>query len=178
MINRNMNKIFSIKKPSNRLLKLYLINSLITGPLFFIVFPPLLFKYLTLQYNFNEDGVSMSWGILFKREVNLTYYRIQDIHLYSGVVHRWLGLADIKIQTASGSADAEMTIEGLTQFEEIRKFLYSKMRGSHEKKPEPDNISKNSKMQSSELNEIKSLLQNTVTELKEARKNLEKISAE
>lgn len=33
------------------------------------------------------------------------------------------------MQTASGSAGAEMTIEGLKEYEEVRDFLYSKMRG-------------------------------------------------
>ena len=71
----------------------------------------------------------MRWGILFRREITLTYARIQDIHLTSNVVERWLKLARIQIQTASASASAEMTLEGLHEFEEIRDFLYSKMRG-------------------------------------------------
>ena len=65
----------------------------------------------------------MRWGILFRREVSLTYRRIQDIHLRSGILQRWLGLADILVQTASGSAGAEMTIEGLQEYEQVREFL-------------------------------------------------------
>ena len=71
----------------------------------------------------------MRVGILFRREVNLTYARIQDIHLRSGFIQRWLGLADIQIQTASGSAGAELVIEGFKEFEAIRDFLYTRMRG-------------------------------------------------
>ena len=48
---------------------------------------------------------------------------------------RWLGLARIQIQTASASASAEMTIEGLHEFELVRDFLYSKMRGVRTAKP-------------------------------------------
>src|SRR5688572_17121229 len=59
----------------------------------------------------------------------LTYARIQDIHLTSNIVERWLRLARIQIQTASASASAEMTLEGLHEFEEVRDYLYSKMRG-------------------------------------------------
>jgi hypothetical protein len=36
----------------------------------------------------------------------------------------------VQVQTASGSAGAEMTIEGLREFEEIRDYLYGKMRGA------------------------------------------------
>jgi uncharacterized protein len=64
--------------------------------------------------------------------VIINYWRIQDIHLRSNVIERWLNLARIQIQTASGSADAEMVIEGLHEFEAIRDFLYSKMRGMKE----------------------------------------------
>ena len=71
----------------------------------------------------------MKWGILFRREIMLTYARIQDIHLTSNIVERWLRLARIQIQTASASASAEMTLEGLHEFEHVRDFLYSKMRG-------------------------------------------------
>lgn len=71
----------------------------------------------------------MRWGVLFRREIHLTSARIQDIHLSSNVVERWLGLARIEIQTASGSAKAEMTIHGVRESEELRDFLYSRMRG-------------------------------------------------
>jgi putative membrane protein len=75
----------------------------------------------------------MRWGILFRREVSLTFARIQDIHLTSNFVERWLGLAKVQVQTASGSSTAEMTIEGLPQFEAIRDFLYSRMRGARDR---------------------------------------------
>jgi putative membrane protein len=82
-----------------------------------------------MQYSFDEEGISMKWGILFRREIMLTYARIQDIHLTSNIIERWLRLARIQIQTASASASAEMTIEGLHEFELVRDFLYTKMRG-------------------------------------------------
>ncbi len=126
----NESKIFAIDRPSPQLLKLYLIRSAISLIFFPLVFPALFFRYYTMRYRFDAEGISMSWGLFFKKEVNLTYSRIQDIHLSSGVVQRWLGLADIRIQTASGSAEAEMVIEGITFCDELRDFLYSKMRGS------------------------------------------------
>lgn len=72
----------------------------------------------------------MSWGVLFKQEVNLTYRRIQDIHLTRNLLQRWMGLAKISLQTASGSSKAEMAIEGVLQADELRDFLYSRMRGA------------------------------------------------
>jgi len=117
------------RRPDRSLLTYYILTSFLLGPLFPVLLIPLYFKYHTLRYVFEDQGISMSWGIIFRREISLTYARIQDIHLSSNIVERWLGLARVQVQTASGSAEAEMTIEGLKDFEPIRDFLYSRMRG-------------------------------------------------
>lgn len=119
-------------RPHRSLLTYYALTSLLLGPFFPFLLVPMYFRYHTLRYRFDDEGVAMSWGILFRREITLTYARIQDIHLTSNVVERWLGLARIQVQTASGSAGAEMTIAGLPHFEQVRDFLYSRMRGARE----------------------------------------------
>jgi len=119
----------SIHRPAPALMKNYVIAALLFGPLFPIAIIPLYFRYHTMRYDFDDEGISMKWGILFRREITLTYARIQDIHLTSNFIERWLRIARIQIQTASASASAEMTIEGLHEFEMVRDFLYTKMRG-------------------------------------------------
>jgi putative membrane protein len=121
--------IFAIHRPSPALFRYYVLSSFLAGPLFFIPLLYLHFRYRTMRYEFDEEGISMRWGILFRREITLTYARIQDIHLTSNILERWLKLARIQIQTASASAAAEMTIEGLHEFEAVRDYLYTKMRG-------------------------------------------------
>jgi putative membrane protein len=123
-------EIFRIERPDPSLMTYYVLASLAAGPFFPFVLLPLYFRYHTMRYRFSDEGVSMRWGILFRREINLTFARIQDIHLTSNFVERWLGLARIQIQTASGSAKAEMTIEGVTEVGALRDFLYSRMRGA------------------------------------------------
>ncbi len=122
-------RIFSITRPSQKLLYYYFIRSLLANVLFPLVFPPMFFKYHTLRYRFDAEGVSMSWGILFRKEINLTYKRIQDIHLTRGILERWFGLATLQVQTASGAAGAEMSIQGIEEYEALRDFFYGKMRG-------------------------------------------------
>jgi membrane protein YdbS with pleckstrin-like domain len=117
-------------RPERALLKYYLLTSFAAGPFFLFPLVPLYFKYHTLRYEIDEEGITMRWGVLFRREVSLTYARIQDIHLSSNFVERWFGLARIQVQTASGSAEAEMTIEGLYAVQQVRDFLYSRMRGA------------------------------------------------
>ncbi len=123
-------EIFAIERPDSSLLTYYVGASLVAGPFFPIVLIPLYFRYHTMRYRFSNEGVSMRWGVLFRKEINLTFARIQDIHLTSNFVERWLGLARIQIQTASGSSKAEMTIEGVRQFRALRDFLYARMRGA------------------------------------------------
>ncbi len=119
-----------ITRPDPVLLAYYFITSFFAGPVFFIPLIPLYFKYHTLKYSFDESGISMSWGILFRREIYLTYRRIQDIHLSRNIIQRWLGLATVAIQTASGSARPEMSIEGIMAADKLRDYLYSRMRGA------------------------------------------------
>jgi membrane protein YdbS with pleckstrin-like domain len=116
-----------------RLLWLYVLRTFamcLLGPWFLVALVPFYFKYHTLRYRFDEEGIGMSWGVLWRREIYLTYTRIQDIHLSRGIFERWLGLATIVVQTAAGSSSAEMNIIGITEFEVVRDFLYSRMRGA------------------------------------------------
>src|SRR5262249_17052272 len=128
----------------------------------------LYFRYHTMRYRFDAEGIHMRWGILLRREIMLNYSRIQDIQLRSNVVERWLGLARIEIQTASGSAGSEMVLEGLLNFVDVCDFLYSRMRGaqSHESRREgaaPDSLA--------------SVLDEVTTELRALRQALEQQNA-
>jgi putative membrane protein len=120
----------TITRPDRALLGYYLFITVLSNVLSPIVILPLFFKYETLRYRFDDEGVSMSWGFLFRREIYLTYRRIQDIHLTRNILQRWMGLATVSIQTASGSTGPEMSIEGILQADALRDFLYTKMRGA------------------------------------------------
>jgi len=120
----------ALKRPDRALLTYYIWISLLALPLFPFVFLPHYLKYRTLRYRFDDEGVSIAWGVLFRREITLTYRRIQDIHVKENLFHRWLDIAALEIQTASGAAGAEMTIEGVREPDRLRDFLYLRMRGA------------------------------------------------
>ena len=122
-------RIRALERPHPALWTYYIIRAVLTGPGLVVMLPYLYFRYHTLRYRLDEEGIHMKVGILFRRETNLTYARIQDIHLHSGILQRWLGLANVQIQTASGSAGPELVIEGFKEYEAIRDFLYTRMRG-------------------------------------------------
>jgi len=126
--------IVAIERPRESLMTYYVLTAIAANFAFPFVFPYLYFRYHTMRYRFDTDGIHMKWGIIFRREVLLNYSRIQDIHLRSNLIERWLGLARIEIQTASGSASTNMILEGMEDPEGMRDFLYSRMRGTREEK--------------------------------------------
>ncbi len=123
--------ISAIERPIDKLWTFYILKAIASNVAIFIVLPLLYFRFHTMRYKFDEDGIHMRWGILVRREIMLNYSRIQDIHLQSNIVERWLGLARIEVQTASGGSDTEMTLEGIPDPGAMRDFLYSRMRGAH-----------------------------------------------
>ena len=92
--------------------------------------------------------------------VLLNYSRIQDIHLRSNLIERWLGLARIEIQTASGADSSNMTLEGMEDPEGMRDFLYSRMRSTREDKTtEADPLAAVMHEIAGELREIRALVE-------------------
>jgi putative membrane protein len=158
--------IMSLERPHRSLWTYYAIRAILTGPGLIIMLPYLFFRYHTLRYRFDEEGIHMKVGLLFRQEVNITYARIQDIHLKSGLLQRWLGLANVEIQTAAGSSNAEVVVEGFKEFEAIRDFLYTRMRGYQSKRsPAPAAPSSD--------NEVVSLLLAIRDELQRTREALQ-----
>ncbi len=125
-----------ISRPADKLLTYYMTCCAFSGPFFPIAIIPYYLKFKTLKYSFDEEGVSMSWGYLFRKEIYLTYRRIQDIHLTRNLFQRWFGLATVAVQTASGNAGPEMSIEGVLEADELRNYLYDQMRGAREEPTE------------------------------------------
>jgi uncharacterized membrane protein YdbT with pleckstrin-like domain len=162
-------KIMALERPHPSLWTYYWIRAILTGPGIIATLPYLFFRYRTLRYRFDNEGIHMRYGLLFRREVNLTYARIQDIHLKSGLLQRWLGLANVEVQTASGSATAEVVIEGFKEYEAIRDFLYTKMRGYQAKPAHPATAGSSS----TNDGEVVNLLHGIRDELRRTREALE-----
>lgn len=134
-------RVHAITRPEPALMTMYVLTSLLAICAAPLVLIPLYFRYHTLWYRFDQAGVSMGYGILFRREMQLTYARMQDIHLSQNIVERWLGIGTVTVQTAGSGAAGNLTIVGVKDFEAIRDYLYAKMRGvradGHDEKHAP-----------------------------------------
>ena len=122
-------QVHAITRPDPQLWTLYLIYRVLSNVAFPLVILPYWFRYKTLRFRFDDEGVSVSYGLIWRRETYLTYARIQDIHVTRNIFERWLGIGTVKIQTASGSSSATESIPGLTAYQEVRNYLYAHMRG-------------------------------------------------
>jgi uncharacterized protein len=122
-------RVAKITRPEPALLIYYALISLFGVFAFPIVFIPLFFRYETLKYRFDDQGVFMSYGILFRREMQLTYARMQDIHLSQNLLERWLGIGTVTVQTAGSGEGGNLGIVGVKDHEAIRDYLYARMRG-------------------------------------------------
>ena len=122
-------RVHLITRPEPALMWLYFLTSLALLCAAPIALIPLYFRYHTLWYRFEPSGVSMGYGILFRRELQLTYARMQDIHLSQNIVERWLGIGTVTVQTAGSGAGGNLTIVGTKDFNAIRDYLYAMMRG-------------------------------------------------
>jgi putative membrane protein len=166
--------ILAIERPHKSLWHYYLLGCIAIPPLFPILILPAYFRFHTMRYRFTDEGISMRWGILFRREIIVNYARIQDIHLRSNIVERWLGLSRVLIQTASGSSNAEMTLEGLREFEAVRDFLYHRMRGVKDPGSNPAaDLAAHTAANTASNGELASVLREIATELRAVRAALE-----
>jgi putative membrane protein len=154
--------IASVERPRKELLTWYFFKALTTVIAFPITMLVLYFRYHTMRYKIDAEGIHMSWGILMRHEIMLNYSRIQDIQLHSNFVERWLGLVRIEVQTASGTSESEMTLEGFPDPEGMRDFLYSRMRGGHAGVAATDGVAT-----------LESVLTEIASELRSIRKQLE-----
>jgi hypothetical protein len=75
--------ILAIERPHRHLLWLYVIRAVLTGPGFIVAMPLLFFRYETMQYRFDAEGIHMRWGILFRRQINLTEFEAVRDFLYT-----------------------------------------------------------------------------------------------
>jgi membrane protein YdbS with pleckstrin-like domain len=89
--------------------------------------------YGTMHYKLTEHEMTWRRGVWFKNTGIVPYNRITNIDITQGPVSRKFRIASLRIQTAGYSASnirsAEITIEGIEKFEELREMIMSYVKG-------------------------------------------------
>jgi len=60
--------------------------------------------YRLYHYELTNEGINKEQGVIWKKYVTIPYNRIQNVDIHRGILDRFLGLSDMRIQTAGSSA--------------------------------------------------------------------------
>jgi putative membrane protein len=104
-----------------------------------VVFAALL-RYLSTSYAIHEGHLIVKTGILVRNQRTIPLSAIQNINVMKGVVHRMLGLVDLKIETAAGAtAEAQLSALSVAEAEALKLEL---TRGVRREEIAPESVPK------------------------------------
>jgi len=82
-------------------------------------------KYASYRYRMNPDELVIREGIVTRNERHIPYARIQNIDLVQNPLQRLLGVAEVRIETASGDKpEAVMRVLSLAAVEQLRRRVF------------------------------------------------------
>lgn len=81
-------------------------------------------RFVSLRYGVVANHLVIRSGILFRRSRSIPVARIQNIDLKSGLLHRALGVAEVRVETAgSEGSEAHLAVVGRDEAELFRSEL-------------------------------------------------------
>jgi putative membrane protein len=84
------------------------------------------FRFFTLRWSLRADELYVEEGLWFRSARHVPYARIQDVDLVQGVLHRLLGVAEVRVQTGGGSEpEATLRVLALADVEALRSAVRS-----------------------------------------------------
>ena len=83
--------------------------------------PVAIVRYASFQYRYEPDEIVIRTGFFFKNERHVPYTRIQNVDAVQNVLHRLLGVVDVRLETGGGQQpEARLSVLPLQAFEEMR----------------------------------------------------------
>lgn len=109
----------------NPLARYELLSLLVLGPGLVAA----LLKQGVYNYRFADEELVVREGILFKKERHIPYDRVHNVALVRNPIHRALGVATARIETAAGGEpEAVMRVLTLDAVDELRRYTLGKER--------------------------------------------------
>lgn len=82
-------------------------------------------RYVTFRYELVGDRLIVREGLFVKQVRQIPYTRIQNLETSEGLLHRALGVVDVRVQTAGGKEpEAVFQVISRAQLEELRAALF------------------------------------------------------
>lgn len=105
--------------------------------LFFPALAAVLIKYWSYRYRFGDDELVIREGIVTRNERHIPYARIQNIDLLQNPLHRWFGVAEVRVETASGDKpEAVIRVLSLEAVAEMRGRVFAGKQETRETPPQ------------------------------------------
>ncbi len=80
-----------------------------------------LIRYFTIRYRITDGELVVQEGLFFRRVRTVPVERIQNIDMVQGILHRMLDLAEVRVETASGTKpEAVLKVLSLDEMERLR----------------------------------------------------------
>ena len=90
-------------------------------------------RMLSYRYRLDESEMVVRTGFVFRNERRIPYARIQSIDAVQRLLHRALGVAEVRIQTGAGAEpEATMRVLPLPAVQEMRERVAAQKRGGAE----------------------------------------------
>jgi membrane protein YdbS with pleckstrin-like domain len=84
----------------------------------------------TLKYTVQNDRVTYTGGVFFKKRVTAPYTKVTNINIHEGPIERIFGVGRLSIQTAgmSGQTGAELIMYGISDLDHVRSTVYERIK--------------------------------------------------
>ena len=94
---------------------------------FVIALAVTIFRYLTLRYQVKGGDLIVKEGLIFRRVRTVPIRRIQNMDLVQNIMHRIFHVAEVKIETASGTEpEATLRVLTMSQIQDLRQRVFGK----------------------------------------------------
>jgi len=84
----------------------------------------------TLKYTIQDDRVTYTGGVLFKKRITVPFTKITNINIHEGPIERIFGVGRLRIQTAgmSGQTGAELVMYGISDLDHMRSTVFERVK--------------------------------------------------
>lgn len=83
-------------------------------------------RYLTFRFRYEPDELVVRSGVLFRTVRHVPYARIQNLDARQNLIHRWLGVAEVRVETGAGLApEAVLSVLALAELAEMRRRVFA-----------------------------------------------------
>ncbi len=75
--------------------------------------------YNRFEYDLTEDTFDVHSGVFSRRNREIPYYRVQNVSISKNIIHRLLGISEVRVETAGGQS-SEVHLRFVTDAESYR----------------------------------------------------------